>query len=95
MLHDVTHGSGSQGAFGIERFIMHGYDQHRQLFKLRLDVLDEIQAAGAAREISTITTSGLELRIPTIASVASGASPQTLMVDSRSINWRKPSRNMV
>ena len=47
LLHDVAVGSGAQRALGVERFVEHRENQHRQVRVARANILEQIQAVGS------------------------------------------------
>ena len=49
LFHDVAAPAGAQDPLGIERFVMHGDDQHRSLRANRADVFDQFQPAFAGQ----------------------------------------------
>ena len=47
MFHDIAHRPRAQGAFGIERFIVHGNHQDRQPFMQFFKLFNQVNAAGS------------------------------------------------
>ena len=49
VFHDVAVGACAQRAFRVDRFVMHGEDQHRQARISQANVLEQFEAVGSVQ----------------------------------------------